>query len=281
MRKVFRSSLLGLAALGTLWSFAASARTGESAPTIGTWDTRASSLSFSYLEGFFGGGHLRFASYFTNFSSTTGRLSSQFGLHYLGYGEGSSSAHGLAGTITAQYQIPLTERQSNGLPRVAIAPYFGVSPAGMVSGDFAAISLPAHFGIGLPISPLDWLTITPWGEATIGVDLDLDVRRQAIDDLANGTTKPEDAKASDLIRFDTSVHLAGRFGLSAAAHLGKRVDLQVQGLGNWLSQPTGAGFVFMTGAALLWHWDDVVPGVLPDNGCPAPHDVSETGAVEI
>ena len=255
------------------------ARTGESAPTIATWDTRASSLGFSYLEGLYAGGHMRFASYFTTFSSTTGRLSSQFGLHSLGYGEGTSSAHGMGGTITGLYAIPLTARKPNGLPWVAIAPYGGLSPAAMVSGDFAAVAIPAHVGLGLPISPLDWLTVTPWLEAAVGLGLELNVDRKAIDDVANGVTKPENAKASELIRLNSGLYFGSRFGLNAAFHVGKRIDFQVSGMGNWLSQPTSDGFVFMAGAALLWHWDEVVPGVLPDKGCPPPADVSQTGSM--
>ena len=255
------------------------ARSGESAPTIGSWDTRASSLSFAYLEGLFGAGHLRFASYFTNFTSTTGRLSSQFGLHYIGYGEeGSSSAHGMAGSATALYEIPLNGRQPNGLPWVALAPYIGLSPSAIVSGDYAAIALPAHFGVGLPISPISWLTVTPWVEGTAGLGLDLNVNRKAIDDIAAGTIKPADAKASDVLRFEYGPYLSSRFGLNLTAHLGARIDVQVQGLGNWLSQPANSRFVFMTGAAIAWHWDDVVPAVLPDNGCPVPGAASETSA---
>lgn len=277
MRAIRFRFLQSLLVLCLLLPASAWARVGESAPTVGTWDTRASSLNISYLEGFFAGGHLRFASYFTNFTSTTGRLSSQFGIHYVGYGEGTSTAHGMAGSATTLYQIPLAGRQSNGLPWVAIAPYAGVSPSGLVSGDFAAISLPVHVGVGVPVSPLAWLTITPWGEATAGLDMDLDIRRKAIDDIANGTTKPTDAKVGDFVQFNYNLHLAGRFGLNAAFHLGKRVDMQLQAVGNWLSRPTsGSEFVFLGGGALVWHWDDVVPAVLPNDGCPMPEPVTAT-----
>ncbi len=134
MLHTFRRLSVCVLALVVCLPHGALARTGESAPTVGSWDTRASSVSFSYLEGFFGGGHLRFASYFTNFSSTSGRLSSQFGIHYVGYGEGATSAHGMAGSVSALYEIPLSGRQPNGLPWVALAPYAGVSPSGIVSG---------------------------------------------------------------------------------------------------------------------------------------------------
>lgn len=273
-----RCIALVLLGLGWLLPRAACARTGESAPTVGTWDTRASSISASYLEGVFGGGYLRFASYFTNFSSTTGRLSSQFGLHYVGYGEGAATANGMAGTITALYQIPAVARRASGLAAVAIAPYVGISPAGLISNDFVSFSLPAHFGLGVPISPVDWLTITPWGEATAGLDVDLDVNRQAINDVSSGKTSAANAKFSDLVGSTNSVHLASRFGVSAALHVGDRFDVALQGLFNWLSRPTDtSGFVFMGGGSLVWHWDDIVPGVLPDNGCPPPRAVSETG----
>ena len=255
------------------------ARMGASAPTVGTWDTRASSISLQYLEGVINNGALRFASYFTNFSSTTGRLSSQFGLHYIGYGEGAATAHGMAGTITAMYEIPSMARRPSGLAPVAVAPYVGISPSGIISSNFVSFSIPAHFGIGVPISPADWFTITPWAEATVGLDADLDVNRDAINNVANGTTKSTDAKFSDLIGSNTSLHLASRFGVSATFHLDKRIDLQFSGLMNWLARPIdNSGFVFMGGGSLVWHWDNIVPGVLPDNGCPPqiPRGISET-----
>ena len=273
----FRRSALVLLGLCCLQTRPGWARTGASAPTVGTWDTRASSISASYLEGFFGGGHLRFASYFTNFSSTTGRLSSQFGLHYVGYGEGAATAHGMAGTITALYEIPSMPRRPSGIAPVAVAPYVGISPSGLISNDFVSFSLPAHFGIGVPVSPVDWLTITPWAEATIGLDVDLDVNRQAINDVSNGKTKAGDAKFSDLIGLNNGLHLASRFGVNATFHLDNHFDIQLLGLMNWLSRPTDtSGFVFMSGGSLVWHWDDIVPAVLPDNGCPPPRGVSET-----
>jgi len=254
-------------------------RTGQTAPTVATWDTRASSLGGSYLEGLYNGGHLRFASYYTAFTSTTGRLSSQFGLHYLGYGEAATTAHGLAGTATTMYQVPLTGRQPGGLPWVAVAPYAGVSPSGMVSKDFAAVILPLHAGVGLPVSPLPWLTLTPWAEVSYGLSVSLEVDRETVDKLDSGELKPEDFDPQDLVRFQYNPALSWRFGLNTAVHLGKKLDLQLHATASELSDPKEQRLIVLAGATLLWHWDDVVPAILPNRGCPLPHLVTETGGM--
>lgn len=252
----------------------AQARAGLSAPTVATFDTRASSLGFSWLEGMVDGGHLRYGTYWTSFSSTTGRLSSQFGLHYLGFGNRTSSGHGLAGSVTAQYQIPLAGRQANGLPWVALAPYGGVSPSGLVTTDFANVSLPMHVGLGVPVSPLPWLTVTPWGEISWGGSLDLAVNRAKLKELENAEEPPKDLDPADFVRYQLQDVTTGRFGLQVGLHLGQRVDVQLQASAHWLRDDAPGQLVPVYGATFLWHWDDVVPAVLPNHGCPPPADPS-------
>lgn len=274
-----RLAQLAISALTALTTSAltvqeAQARAGLSAPTVATFDTRASSLGFSWLEGTVEGGHLRYGTYWTSFSSTTGRLSSQFGLHYLGFGNRTSSGHGLAGSVTAQYQIPLAGRQPNGLPWVALAPYGGVSPSGIVTSDFANVSLPMHVGLGIPVSPLPWLTLTPWGEISWGGSLDLSVNRAKLNELENAEEPPKDLDPADFVRYQLQEMTTGRFGMQVGLHLGQRVDLQLQAAAHWLRDGAPGQLVPVYGATFLWHWDEVVPAVLPNHGCPPPADPS-------
>lgn len=279
LRRLTRAATVAVAALllSTLIAHPAMARSGLSAPTVATFDTRASSLGFSYVEGMVDGGHLRYGTYWTSFSSTTGRLSSQFGLHYLGFGNRSSTGHGLAGSVTAQYQFPLAGRQANGLPWVALAPYGGVSPSGLVTTDFANVSLPMHVGLGIPVSPLPWLTVTPWGEIAWGGALDLSVNRAKLRELENSEEPPKDLDPADFVRYSLQEVTTGRFGMHIGLHLGKQVDLQLQAAAHWLRDGAPGQLVPIYGATFLWHWDEVVPAVLPHHGCPPAVDVSPTG----
>lgn len=269
-----RVAFLLLVATSVWPSPAAYARAGLSAPTVATFDTRASSIGVSWLEGLPATGHLRFASYWTNFSSTTGRLSSQFGLHYLGYSNGQASGHGLAGSVTALYQFPLAGRQANGLPWVALAPYAGVSPSGLVTSDFASLTMPMHVGLGVPVNPLPWLTLTPWGELSWGGSLDLSVNRKKLDELEASDEPPKNLNPGDFVRYEVSEVVGARFGLQVGFHIGQRVDVQLQAASSWLRDGAPGALVPVLGATLLWHWDDVVPAVLPNQGCPLPADAT-------
>ena len=99
----------------------AAARPGTHPVVVSTWDARASSVVLGYRHGSFDGGGLNEVSYHANFSSTGGKLSSQFGLYYLNtsYDADEPTAHGLSGSATAVFNLPVARRFDNGLPLAA------------------------------------------------------------------------------------------------------------------------------------------------------------------
>ncbi|MCS6760333.1 MAG: hypothetical protein MO852_16450, partial [Candidatus Devosia euplotis] len=148
-------------------SFAAPAlaRPGTHAPAISTWDTRASSVAFHAKLGFLPGGHFRNYSYNANFTSTSGNLSAQFGLHYLTLNRGPetdeqsgqetkrNTQHGASASATGLLSIPFTGRTDNGIPTAAIGIYFGAVPALLTSGNLNDLTIPLVLGLGVPYSP--------------------------------------------------------------------------------------------------------------------------------
>src|ERR1051325_2938138 len=155
-------------------STAALARPGTHPIVVSTWDARASSVLLEYRHGFMKGGGFNDVAYSANFSSTSGRLSAEFGLHYQSFapGQGEPTAHGLAGTATAVFELPITSRLDNGLPSVALGLYVGAAPTALISGSLNYITIPAVLGVGLPVTPTKAVTFTPWFELSPGVNLD-------------------------------------------------------------------------------------------------------------
>src|SRR5690606_20072748 len=56
--------------------------------------------------------------------------------------------------------------------RSAFLVYAGAAPTAAISGERNFLNVPIGIGVGLPISPVAWLTISPWFEAAPGLDLD-------------------------------------------------------------------------------------------------------------
>ena len=141
----------------------ASATAGTHAPAVSTYDTRASSIVFAYRRGFGSGGSFNTFSYNANFTSTTGRLSAQFGIHYVNYAAPSSAvvAHGVAGSGVAVMVFPITDRYADGVPRAALALHLGGVPTAYISGERNFLTLPFVLGFGVPLSPAKFVTITP------------------------------------------------------------------------------------------------------------------------
>lgn len=105
------------------------ARPGTHGPAISTFDTRASSLVLEAHYGLAPLGDLAHLSYFTNFTNTTGRLSSQFSLHYVSYlPHGLRSGHGISGGAMTLYNAPVLGRLDNGTPFLSLGVYAGVVP---------------------------------------------------------------------------------------------------------------------------------------------------------
>lgn len=255
----------------------AEARPGTHAPAISTWDTRASSVVPGFTIGLLSGGHLDFFSYNANFSSTSGNLSSQFGLHYVNYKENAerSSAHGVSGGAVALYSRPMGERFDNGVPKIALATYFGGVPVAVISGQYNYLSVPLVIGLGVPISPSKWMTFTPWFEVSPSFNLDTVINSYDFS-LAGSTSTidPVTGKVSlsqsdvekivkDAVKVDTSFAVGARAGLAFAAHVNDLADLNLTASASSVGSTFKGTFVAYVGAGLTFRWDDIVPAVLP------------------
>src|SRR6185295_13711640 len=98
------------------------ARPNTHAPAISTWDGRASSVVLGIGHSLGGAGDFTRLSYNANFSSTSGVLSAQFGVHYLTYRDHDDSvlARGFSAGGVALFNFPLAERFANGIPRTSL-----------------------------------------------------------------------------------------------------------------------------------------------------------------
>src|SRR4051812_14463329 len=96
----------------------AAATAGTHAPAVSTYDTRASSIVFAYRHGFSSAGSFNTFSYNANFTSTTGRLSAQFGIHYVNFKptDADTRAHGVGGSGVAASEFSVPAPHVNGVP---------------------------------------------------------------------------------------------------------------------------------------------------------------------
>src|SRR5689334_3279863 len=269
------AALIGAGLVGV--ASGAAARPGTHPIVVTTWDARASSVLFSYRHGFMKGGGFNDVGYNANFSSTSGRLSAQFGLHYQSFtpSHEDPTAHGLSGTATAVIELPITNRLDNGLPTVALGLYFGAAPTALISGPLNYVSIPAVLGVGVPITPAKAVTFTPWFELSPGVNLDTEIHpfkfgqddAVKLVDPMTGEVKLTQADVqrvvSDSVELKTSVSAGARGGLDLALHLSDYVDFDanfaLSSAGSAFSGPT----VIYVGGGVIWRWDDIVPAVLP------------------
>ncbi|HEY3667426.1 MAG TPA: hypothetical protein VGL19_15570, partial [Polyangiaceae bacterium] len=118
-----RLTTCSLAATLLLIEQTATALPGSHAPAISTYDTRASSIVLAYRHGSSDAGPFDTFSYNANFSSTSGKLSAQFGLHYVNFAsqESASTAHGIGASGVALFVFPVAGRYDDGVPKAAIA----------------------------------------------------------------------------------------------------------------------------------------------------------------
>ncbi|HEU4582138.1 MAG TPA: hypothetical protein VFS67_27975 [Polyangiaceae bacterium] len=250
-------------AAGVLGAPAASALPNTHAPAISTWDTRASSVVLGYAHSLGGAGDFTRLSYNANFSSSTGVLSAQFGVHYLTYRDHDDSvlARGFSAGGVALFNFPIGERFSNGVPRSSFDFYVGGVPTALFSGQLNFISVPLVLGIGIPFSPARWLSIQPWAELSPGLNFDTSIQEvstaSAIQSAMDGTLTR--AEVEDLVeqglKITEETTLGKRAGISFTGHLGERVDLNVDfALG---AQRHGSASL---GAALVVRWDALVVG---------------------
>ncbi len=269
---------------GVAWAVAAGvlllpgvarAKPGTHSVGVATWDTRASSVSLAGLGGWREDGTSTQLSYWANFTSTSGILSSQFGAHYVGLKEGSRNFYGVSASGTAVFDWAVVRRYDNGIPRVGIGWSLGSAPAALIGGDFNYFTLPLVTGLGVPLSPVEFVTITPWGEIAPSLNLDTHFDPFSIDpldytDLYNSQTGEIDfdaQTASSLFQDSVSLELGGGFstrgGVTIEVHLGERTSLSLRGgvatVGDWAERDV----LLYAGGGFLWRWDRIVPAVLP------------------
>ena len=265
----------------------AGAKPGTHGPSISTWDTRASSVVLAARPGFIDGGRFFIGSYNANFTSTSGNLSAQFGMHYLNFREVETDpvAHGLSGTAVALFSIPLTERFDNGTPKFALAFFLGGAPAALIGGRLNYLSLPLVTGFGFPISPAKGITMTPWFEVSPGFNLDTRINEVSLDpqvvmsqycteeEIQAGTCEvPEDLDldqeavnyiVEEGVDIEFSTTVSARAGFDIALKASDSFDFRLGGTYGTIGTAFKGTRVLWAGVSLVWRWDDIVPAVLP------------------
>lgn len=253
---------------------------GAHPPLMSTSDTRASSVILAYRQAM---GPLtgRVFSYNANFSSTGGILSAQFGAHVLQLQESADTKTllGAAATGAAIWSVPLTQRFDNGVPKAAVILYAGGAPNAAVSGKRNFLNVPIGLGIGTALSPASWVSITPWFEAAPGVDLDTTIVEPDLSSLApdnsdiqqliNGQqavlVSEEDIKKAiaDSVKVDISFEMAMRAGLDINLRMSESWSFNLNSYLSTLGSSFGGQKYIYAGGGLVFHWDDIVPAVLP------------------
>jgi len=258
----------------------ADALPGTHAPAISTYDTRASSVVLAYRHTASDAGPLNTFSYNANFSNTTGVLSAQFGIHYVNFDAkaNDSTAHGVGASGVALFVFPVAARWADGVPKAAIAFDVGSVPPMYVSGQRQYVTLPLVLGFGVPLSPHQAITFTPWFEASFSANLDtifkstnITIDPKALDPMMNAdgtvgvklTQSDVEAAVRKGVSIDSGFYVPMRAGLEAGIHVSQSVDLNL-----YSSIATfGGGFAgssaFTLGAGLGYRWDAIVPAVLP------------------
>jgi hypothetical protein len=255
----------------------AEARPGTHPIVVSTWDTRASSVALEYQHGIFDGGNFNTVSYHANFSATSGKLSSQFGLYYVNFSEAPPlpTTQGLAGSATAVFSLPVARRYDNGIPATAVDFYVGSAPTALVSGERNYITVPFVLGFGVPISPAKIISITPWLEFSPAVNLDtvikpynavIDNPQDFYDPITgevNITSEQIQQIMSQSVELEASGTVGARAGVDFALRASDAFDLKVNAtLGSVGTAFSGTRVVYL-GAGLVWRWDDIVPAILP------------------
>ncbi len=281
-RRPRTGAILPVVALATclavsFFSVDADALPGTHGPAVSTWDTTLSTIMFAFNAGFFEGGHLHVGSYVSNFTSTTGKLSAQFGLHYLNYQADPQSAvnHGLGATAMAVYGIPVADRYDNGLPGAAFTFFLGGAPAALLSKQSNQFTFAIPLGIGLPVSASRHISFVPWVEVAPSINVDTKTQPfSASEEDIEGWIDP-DSGDMELTEEEvamilgnsvkTELSFAARFrgGLALVFHLGDRVDLQLNGMVTHIGHKFNGPVSVFFGGGLVFAWDDPPPSVLP------------------
>ncbi len=250
---------------------------GTHAPAISSYDTRASSVVLAYRHGASDAGPFNAFSYNANFSSSTGKLSAQFGLHYVNFASklNDSTAHGVGASGVALFVFPVADRYPDGTPKAAISFDVGAVPTAYVSGQRNYLTMPLVLGFAVPLSPHPALTLVPWFEVAPSANLDTVFKPAAITlgqedvniDIVAGTASLNQNAVEAAVRKGVSVDLSFavpmRAGLDANIHASDSVDFNVYSALTTLGGGFGGATVVTLGGGLSFRWDDIVPAVLP------------------
>jgi len=240
----------------------------------------------AYRHGASDAGPFNSFSYNANFSSSSGKLSAQFGLHYVNFAskDNDSTAHGIGASGVALFVFPVAGRYDDGVPKAAIAFDVGAVPTAYVSGERNFLTVPLVLGFGVPLSPHQAVTITPWFEMAPSANLDTVFKPNGIQLGSNVVTPsgPEcnnpatiqqcqftlnQSAIEDAVKkgvtVDLSFKVPMRAGLDGSVHLGENVDFSVYSGVSTLGGGFSGASVLTLGAGLTFRWDDIVPAVLP------------------
>lgn len=233
-------------------------------------------MVLAYRHGSSDAGPFNTFSYNANFSNTTGKLSAQFGIHYVNFAskENDKTAHGAGASGTALFVFPVAARWDDGVPKAALSFYVGAVPTLYVSGERNYVTLPLALGFGVPISPHRAITFTPWFETAPGLNLDTVFKAanitggaDSIQMNADGTYSLKEGAIQEAVKKGVTVDLNAsvpmRAGLEAGIHLGQSVDFNLYTSIGTLGGGFSGSSVFSLGAGLVFRWDDIVPAVLP------------------
>lgn len=242
-------------------------------------------MVLAYRHGSSDAGPFNAFSYNANFTNTTGKLSAQFGLHYVNYAPkvNNETAHGVGASGVALFNFPVYGRWDDGVPKAAIAFYVGSVPTIYVSGERNYLTIPLTLGFGVPLSPHKAITFTPWFEAAPSANLDTifkpaDIQASAgdvtITQDPNFPTDPTKVKVSvnqsaleaavkKGVTIDYGFSVPMRVGLEAGIHVSQSVDFNLYAAIGTLGGGFTGSSLAMLGAGLVYRWDDIVPAVLP------------------
>lgn len=276
-RHIGRTSLAaGLFAAVFASASSASARPGTHPVVVPTWDARASSVALQYRRGFVDGGSVDVVSYHANFSATSGKQSSQFGLYYVSLAEpGLPTVYGLAGSATALFNLPVAQRFDNGLPLAAIDFYVGSAPTALVSGERNYLTIPLVLGFGVPITPHKVISITPWFEISPSINLDTVIHSY---DFSNEdptkyinprtgeiqlTSDDVERVLSESVDLEMTGAIGARGGVDLALHASDAFDFDLSATMSSLGTAFAGRRVIYLGGGFTWRWDEIVPAVLP------------------
>lgn len=289
----------------TLMSGNVFAKPGTHGWAVSTWDTTRSTVVLNFEHGFMsGGGSSNIMGYNANFTSTTGRLSAQFGMQYLNLTpDGVDWAlHGGAGSVVALYGIPIGQRYDNGMPKASFSIYAGSVPTVLSNGQYNYVTLPFVFGTGFEVNPIRHLSIVAWveGAPSFNIDTVINYREfqqrltefsdeisgafdQGAESLMeyvdisydeNGVPQsvqirnPDallDEVLTDFIQYELGGAFRMRGGLSMVLNLGDRLDLQMNGTVAQVGADFDAAPTWFIGTALAFAWDDAPLGIRPES----------------